>query len=434
MGVFAVTQVRICSGAEKKHAPFAALAITALESLPCDKSVLISNAGDPAAGPRRGDLHVTLERSDRCGIERIGAGGIALSYSDPAGAGPLAALTAASRPAGAPVLADPGSLALLVLADRLAKSDIPVLIGGPTGTGKEVLSRFIHKASDRREGPFIAVNCAAIPESMLEAMLFGHRKGSFTGAAEAAEGFFRAADGGTLLLDEVAEVPLGLQAKLLRALQEGEVVPIGSTKPVKIDVRIIACANRDLPQEVAEGRFREDLFYRLNVFPLTLPALRERPSDIAPLAFAMVLRHTPQTGSAPWISEEALAKLYGHTWPGNVRELENVIRRALLLAGNVSLIDADHILFDEAVRPIQASPIVSSSADTHLPIAGETAKEVRLSSIARRSEAEAIMNTLAEFGGNRSATARKLGISERTLRYRLADMREAGMCVAGAGR
>jgi two-component system response regulator FlrC len=165
------------------------------------------------------------------------------------------------------VAADPDSLSVLALAERLALSDIPVLIGGPTGTGKEVLSRFIHDSSPRKNGPFIAVNCAAMPEAMLEALLFGHTKGAFTGATSANEGFFRAADGGTLLLDEIAEMPLALQAKLLRALQEGEVVPIGATQPVRFDVRIIAAANRDLPTEVAEGRFRADLFYRLNVFP-----------------------------------------------------------------------------------------------------------------------------------------------------------------------
>src|SRR5690606_12006552 len=157
-------------------------------------------------------------------------------------------------------------------------------INGPTGTGKEVLSQFIHNRSARRDKPFVAINCAAMPETMLEALLFGHQKGAFTGASSGGEGFFRAADGGTLLLDEIAEMPLGLQAKLLRALQEGEVVPVGATTAVKVDVRIIACANRDLPLEVEEGRFRADLFYRLNVFPMALSALRERPADILPLA------------------------------------------------------------------------------------------------------------------------------------------------------
>jgi two-component system response regulator FlrC len=301
-----------------------------------------------------------------------------------------------------------------------------VLINGPTGTGKEVLSRFIHNTSTRRTGPFVAVNCAAMPEAMLEALLFGHKKGAFTGATESNEGFFRAADGGTLLLDEIAEMPLGLQAKLLRALQEGEVVPIGATQPISIDVRIIACANRDLPQEVAEGRFRADLYYRLNVFPLALRPLRERADDIAPLAFAMLLRHTPQGQAAPWISDAALAMLKMHGWPGNVRELENVMRRALLLAHGAAEIRPDHIVFDSPARLV--------SLEAPAPVMTEVPSGRRLSNIVQISEARAIMETLEACGGNRVAAASQLGISERTLRYRLASFREAGLAVAGARR
>jgi two-component system response regulator FlrC len=322
---------------------------------------------------------------------------------------------------GAPIAADPESLSVLALAERLAMSDIPVLINGPTGTGKEVLSRFIHDRSPRRDGPFIAVNCAAMPEAMLEALLFGHQKGAFTGATQNSEGFFRAAHGGTLLLDEIAEMPLPLQAKLLRALQEGEVVPIGSTQPIKVDVRIVACANRDLPLEVAEGRFRADLYYRLNVFPLALKALRERPDDIAPLAFALALRHTPQGRTAPWISDAALALLKLHGWPGNVRELENVIRRALLLVDGREVIEPSHIVFDQVARLVSAESSPKPAERT-------------LSNIVQLSEARAIMETLDACGGSRIAAARQLGISERTLRYRLASFREAGLSVAGGRR
>ena len=323
-----------------------------------------------------------------------------------------------------PLAADPESLSVLALAERRAMSEIPVLIGGPTGTGKEVLSRFIHDRSPRHAGPFVAVNCAAMPETMLEALLFGHAKGAFTGAATANEGFFRAADGGTLLLDEIAEMPLALQAKLLRVLQEGEVVPIGSTRPVKIDVRIVAAANRDLPTEVAEGRFRADLFYRLNVFPLALTPLQERTEDIAPLAFAMLLRHAPAGRDIPWISDDALDLLRGHGWPGNVRELENVMRRALVLVGRGNEITAAHIQFDLPARLVagHGAPAVAGVVPA------------KLAKIVQRSEAQAIMETLQSCGGSRIETARRLGISERTLRYRLASFRDAGLAVGGGRR
>jgi two-component system response regulator FlrC len=361
-----------------------------------------------------------------------------ISYDDGAGEGALAALIAGVTPAGIPIAADPESLSVLALAERIAASEIPVLINGPTGTGKEVLSHFIHNRSTRAAKPFIAINCAAMPETMLEAMLFGHQKGSFTGASAAGEGFFRAADGGTLLLDEIAEMPLSLQAKLLRALQEREVVPIGATHPIKVDVRVIACANRDLPAEVDEGRFRADLFYRLNVFPLMLRPLCERPDDVAPLAFAMMLRHVPQGVDVPWIGSAALDMLATHTWPGNVRELENVVRRALLLSGHAGggttghatgEIGPQHIVFDRPVR------VVGATAATDPVIAVATgAQAARLSNIVQLSEARAILATLEACNGSRVAAARQLGISERTLRYRLASFREAGIAVAGGRR
>ncbi|MHA6718408.1 sigma-54 interaction domain-containing protein [Sphingomonas sp. RS6] len=316
------------------------------------------------------------------------------------------------RNEGEPVAADPESLALLALAERVAAADITVLVNGPTGTGKEVISRAIHMGSSRRDGPFVAINCAALPESMLEAMLFGHQKGAFTGASSGGQGFFRAANGGTLLLDEIAEMPLALQAKLLRALQEREVVPIGGTVPEKVDVRVIACANRDLQAEVAAGRFRADLYYRLSVFPLTTRALADRPGDIAALAAAMVLRHARGRTTLPWLSREALAALTAHDWPGNVRELENVIQRALLLAPG-DTIEPVHLIFD---RP--AAPRVEPSAS--------------LSNIVQISEFQAIRETLAACGGSRAETARRLGISERTLRYRLAAARERGEDIARA--
>jgi len=374
---------------------------------------------------RKGLMAIALGHARLPALALADQGRITLDYDPAAPEAARPALLAAAAHGGWPVAADAQSLALLTLAERISASDIPVLLEGPTGTGKEVLARFVHRLSPRAEGPFVAVNCAAMPEAMLEALLFGHRKGAFTGAAEAGEGLFRAADGGTLLLDEIGELPLALQAKLLRALQEGEVLPLGATRPLKVDVRIIAATNRDLAAEAAAGRFREDLLYRLNVFPLRIPALRDRPGDIAALAFGMLLRHTPQPVPGAlrqpgWIDADALALLEAHPWPGNVRELENVIRRALLLSGEADTIGAEHIVFDTAVRAAN-EPLVAP--------AGRPART--LSDVAFASEAQAILAALASHDGNRSATARALGISERTLRYRLASMRANGMVAGG---
>jgi two-component system response regulator FlrC len=307
------------------------------------------------------------------------------------------------RPPLHPAAGDPASAALLDFARRIAASDASVLLLGETGTGKEGLARYIHARSGRAAGPFTAVNCAALPETMLEAILFGHRKGAFTGASGDGEGLFRAAEGGTLLLDEIAEIPLPLQAKLLRALQEREILPIGAVRAEPVDLRVIASANRDLAAEVAAGRFRSDLYWRLNVMPVTLPPLRERRLDIKAIAAALLLRHCPPNMALPFPTAAALERLSCHAWPGNCRELENVIQRAMLLRAG-ERIEAGDLVID-GIAP--AAPALARS----------------LTEATRNVETHVIRAALDEVGGHRLRAAKRLGISERTLRYRLAEMR-----------
>lgn len=247
------------------------------------------------------------------------------------------------------VAADPETQQLIDLAARVARTDVTVFINGPTGSGKEVLARQVHAASRRAGAPFVAINCAAIPENMLEAILFGHEKGAFTGAAAANKGIIRAAEGGTLMLDEISEMPMGLQSKLLRVLQERALTPIGAQTEVPVDIRVIATSNRDMPAEVEARRFREDLFYRLNVFPLTTRALAERPDDIPVLAAALIRRHNPAGQALPLLTPEAISTLLAHSWPGNVRELENVIQRALVMQ-EAGTIHAHDLLIDVSAR------------------------------------------------------------------------------------
>jgi two-component system, response regulator FlrC len=311
------------------------------------------------------------------------------------------------RPATRPACADPSSARTLGLVRRIAGSDASVLVLGETGTGKEGIARYLHAQSPRARQSFIAVNCAALPETMLEAILFGHRRGAFTGAAGEGEGLFRAANGGTLLLDEIGELPLALQAKLLRTLQEKEVLPVGATRPEQVDVRVIACANRDLAAEVAAGRFRDDLYWRLNVVPVALAPLRARPRDIPAIAAAMLLRHWDRSSPFPFPTPAALDRLVQHEWPGNCRELDNVLQRALLLRAGKRL-EASDLAIE---MPAIASPFSAPAA--------------KLNDIARAAEARTIRAALAATGGHRLRAAEQLGISERTLRYRLAEMREA---------
>lgn len=328
-----------------------------------------------------------------------------------------------------PVACELSSQQLLSLAARVAQSDSTVLISGESGTGKEVLARYIHQQSSRMDKPFIAINCAAIPDNMLEATLFGHEKGAFTGAIASQPGKFEQADGGTLLLDEISEMPLGLQAKLLRVLQEREVERVGGRRPIVLDIRVLATTNRDLAGEVAAGRFREDLFYRLSVFPLAWPPLRQRPADILPLAERLLVSHARKMRQVPArLSAEAQRCLVQYGWPGNVRELDNAIQRALILQQGGLIQPGDLCL----VAPgIQASlPVVGAPGQS----LGEPAVDVvepgnALGDDLRRREFQLIIDTLRAERGRRKETADRLGISARTLRYKLAQMRDAGLDV-----
>ena len=322
-----------------------------------------------------------------------------------------------------PIAFEPASAQLLELAARVARSDSTVLISGESGTGKEVLARYIHQQSSRAKQPFIAINCAAIPDNMLEATLFGHEKGSFTGAIAAQAGKFEQADGGTILLDEISEMPLGLQAKLLRVLQEREVERVGARKPIQLDIRVVATTNRDLAGEVAAGRFREDLFYRLSVFPLAWRPLRERPADIIPLAERLLNNHVKKMKHAQArLSPEAQACLVNYPWPGNVRELDNAIQRALILQQGGLIQPQDFCLaMGNGVAPL---PSLAPA-----PVVAEAESAGALGDDLRRREFQMIIDTLRAERGRRKEAAERLGISPRTLRYKLAQMRDAGMDV-----
>ena len=303
------------------------------------------------------------------------------------------------------VIASPASQQILLLAKKAAQTDASILIGGESGTGKECLARYIHDQSPRANGPYVAVNCAAIPETMLESTLFGYVKGAFTGADQGQTGKFECANGGTLVLDEISEMPLALQAKLLRVIQERELEKLGSNKKVSLDVRIIAATNRDLRKETEEGRFREDLFYRLDVLPLNWPPLRQRPEDIIPLVRHFLKKHSSESGFD--FHPDAIRALLAYQWPGNIRELENTIQRSVILARGLVIQREDLMLPDAA--PATASPQSS------------------LESSRRSAEYQYVLETLQQFNGHRKETANALGVTTRALRYKLAAMREQGI-------
>jgi len=297
--------------------------------------------------------------------------------------------------------------ALRALIERVAEPRTTVLVTGESGTGKELVAKAIHDLSPRRANKFVAVNCAAIPANLLETELFGHVKGAFTDASRDRVGLFEEADGGTLFLDEVAEIPIALQSKLLRALQEGEVTPVGQSTPVRVDVRVIAATLRDLPAEIAAGRFREDLYYRLAVVPLVLPPLRERPEDVPELARFFLARHAQRHGRpAVELTDDAAAALAAQPWPGNVRELENVLERALVLAEG-PVVDVAFLSSVMTMKP--AAP--PTPTDTELSIKKAT----------RELEAGLIRRALGVTQGNRTNAAKLLEISHRALLYKMKE-------------
>ncbi len=335
-----------------------------------------------------------------------------------------------------PVAEDPFTKQFFQIAERVAESESTVMISGESGTGKEVLARFIHDRSPRKKKPFVALNCAAIPENMLEATLFGHEKGAFTGAYNSSPGKFEQANGGTLLLDEISEMDLGLQAKLLRVLQEREVERVGGRKTIPLDVRVLATTNRDLKEYVKEGKFREDLYYRLSVFPMMWKPLRERPLDIWPLAERLLEEHASKMKRAPMkFADDVKPYLTQYAWPGNVRELDNAIQRSLIMAANGVVRIADFCLdlanasswileaSESSIKPEEQEPDRIIEVEIESEAMSGLGKDLKL------REYQIIIDTLKQENGKKKNAAEKLGISPRTLRYKLAQMRDNGIDV-----
>lgn len=359
------------------------------------------------------------------------------------------------------VVADPMTQQLKTMAKKVAQSEASIYISGESGTGKEVLARYIHSQSTRSKAPFVAINCAAIPESMLEATLFGYEKGAFTGAAKPMPGKFEQAQGGTIFLDEIGEMKADLQAKLLRVLQEKEVERIGSTKTIKLDVRVLSASNIDMKESIQSGDFREDLYYRLNVFPMRLPPLRERPRDIAAIAERLIKRHCEAQRVTPFLSAPALKRLIEYRWPGNIRELDNVLQRALLMMSGDS-IELQHIFLDEhmemqfamntpetaeesaangeqaadldqALRTKEAvdETMQQQLSDKQQALAAAFTEsnpyEEALPMDLKARETQLILQTLRANSGHRQKTAQALNISPRTLRYKIAKLKDQGV-------
>ncbi len=328
------------------------------------------------------------------------------------------------------VIVDVKMKKLYALTAKVAKTDVTVLMQGESGTGKEIMAQYIHQNSLYHEGPFIAVNCAAIPENMLEAMLFGSEKGAYTGAVQAMPGKFELAQDGTFLLDEISEMDMALQAKLLRVLQEKEVERLGGHRKIKLNVRFLATTNRKLKERVEQGLFREDLYYRLSVFPINIPSLKERVADILPLAKALSFKHKPEGKLLAVFTEDAIIALQNYDWPGNVRELENVVQRALILQQNGQIL-VEHLVFDDDMdaqleyieTTVPSEAVLAYTAENTVDMKGSLGQSIR------STEDNIILQALKDEKGSRKITAEKLGISPRTLRYKIARMKQSGVAI-----
>ncbi len=346
-----------------------------------------------------------------------------------------AVLQAVTEESNAMIAGDASMKAILAVADRVAPSEATILITGESGTGKEVMSRYIHQKSKRHNGPFISINCAAIPESLLESELFGHEKGAFTGAVARRTGKFEEANGGTLLLDEVSEMHPSLQAKLLRAIQERVIDRVGGNAPVKVDIRLIATSNRDMEQTVREGKFREDLYFRLNVINLALPALRERPADIVPLAVMFAAKYSEQNGIPnKRLSPAATEKLRAHHWQGNVRELENTMHRAILVSQEAEIEPTSIMLAGQKAAGVAQTAAATAKAVEKAAAPASGDQPALVGRTVADVERELILNTLDHCLGNRTHAANILGISIRTLRNKLKEYGDSGLAVAEGGK
>lgn len=433
------TKMAMNGGAKVAHAPSVEIALAALRAGRGADLLLVDVVMDIAgliAGLEAERIAIPVVA---CGVEANAAAAVnairagAKEYIPlPPDAELIAAVIAAvTRDASDFLFRDPAMERVVKMADQIAGSDASILITGESGTGKEVIAKYVHSRSKRANKPFISVNCAAIPEALLESELFGHEKGAFTGAIARRIGKFEEASGGTLLLDEISEMDVRLQAKLLRAIQERLIDRVGGGKPVPVDIRILATSNRNLGEAVREGSFREDLLFRLNVVNLKLPALRDRPGDIAALSEHFVAKYAKANGLPPReLSPEARSALLKAPWPGNVRELENTLHRAVLLSSG-DIIGPDAIVLPDGMGLTEAA--ATSSLSAQLAQTAQTMSAALVGRTVADVERDLILDTLDHTLGNRTHAANILGISIRTLRNKLNQYADEGTHVPEPG-